>query len=492
MRNPPWELTMPRAVLHRDSFRRLGGVVRGARVSSPSPDARLGDLPKIVEKMTAAEVDSVLRLIAQQARVVTGATGAAIALGAADEFFCRATAGETAPPLRARIRSDSGLTGECVRRRVTLRCDDSERDDRVDADACRALQVRSLAVVPVRSGSELAGVIEVFSNRVSAFSDSHLAILERMAELIATACRRAATLIMAAASEPAPPERAAGTTAVYGAGSSSATNLASSRLRGKELAEVASERMLAVLRACRTQVAANPRVVAAAALLVVLVSIAFLVSRGHAPRSTTEVVAASEAQVSAPPEKPAVVSAAAVPETTSATTSKPAAGRFAAARPAREPEPQEVTVLNVVPGDRRPAAAARVSDGDAAPVPEFGNISMVASAPTAVLGAPVGSPKLAPPPPPRPVSKGVEPGRLLRKVNPSYPIQAREARIAGEVVLDITIQKNGKVGKVSVVSGHPLLAQAAARAVKDWLYQPFRLNGQPIDAQTQVVVKFNR
>src|SRR5689334_16283640 len=121
-----------RAVLHRDSFR-WSGAARDSRSSHFTPEAPLGDLPKILEKMTAADVDSVLRLIAQQARLVTAASGAAIALGSNHHYFCRASAGDTAPPVGVPIRGDSGLTGECIQRRVTLRCDDSEKDDRVDA-----------------------------------------------------------------------------------------------------------------------------------------------------------------------------------------------------------------------------------------------------------------------------------------------------------------------------------------------------------------------
>lgn len=490
---------MRRAVLHRESFRRLGGVVRDSRSSSPPPDARLGDLPKIVEKMAAADVDSVLRLIAQQARAVTGATAAAIALGAGDDFFCRATAGDTAPPLRARIRSDSGLTGECVRRRVTLRCDDSERDDRVDAEACRELQVRSIAVVPVRLGSELGGVIEVFSNRVSAFSDSHLSILERMAELIAAVCRRTATLILAAASDQTDTEPAANIVAAPAAAASSSP--ATPAVRGKELVSVVAAQFLAVFRGWRTFLAANPRILGAAVLFVILVSVAWFVSRGHGPKSSEAPASAPATQVTIPAVEeaaPAPESLATNPEPQSVATGKPAAARPAAARPAagksaqRPPEPDEVTVLKVAPGVPASARVPRSADAQSVVAPEFDKVSVLASAPTGVLSAPVGSPKLAPAPPPPAVSKGVVPGRLLRKVNPSYPVQAREARIGGDVVLDVSIQKNGRVGKVTVVSGHPLLAQAAARAVKDWLYEPFRLNGEPIDAQTQVTVKFTQ
>src|SRR5438876_9241466 len=96
-----------RAVLDRGSLPTAEGVVHDPRTSPGfPPQAPLGDLPKIVENMSVADVDSVLHLIAQQACLVTAATGAAIALGREDDFFCRATAGDKPPPLATRIRSD--------------------------------------------------------------------------------------------------------------------------------------------------------------------------------------------------------------------------------------------------------------------------------------------------------------------------------------------------------------------------------------------------
>ena len=67
---------------------------------------------------------------------------------------------------------------------------------------------------------------------------------------------------------------------------------------------------------------------------------------------------------------------------------------------------------------------------------------------------------------------------------------AKIARIQGDVVLHILIDKQGHVAKVKQKSGHPILIQAAIDAVNKWDYQPFLLNGQPTDVETFVTVRF--
>jgi TonB family protein len=88
------------------------------------------------------------------------------------------------------------------------------------------------------------------------------------------------------------------------------------------------------------------------------------------------------------------------------------------------------------------------------------------------------------------VSQGVSVGLLIKKVNPQYPADARHAHVQGQVVMQVQIDKNGDVEKVSLVSGDPLLAPAAIEAVKQWKYKPYLLNQQPVAVDTQVIVNF--
>jgi TonB family protein len=81
--------------------------------------------------------------------------------------------------------------------------------------------------------------------------------------------------------------------------------------------------------------------------------------------------------------------------------------------------------------------------------------------------------------------------KLIKQVEPTYPPLARQTRISGTVRLHAIIGKDGAVQEVEVVSGHPLLLQAAMNAVKQWVYQPTLLDGKPVKVDTTVDVIFS-
>jgi protein TonB len=100
-------------------------------------------------------------------------------------------------------------------------------------------------------------------------------------------------------------------------------------------------------------------------------------------------------------------------------------------------------------------------------------------------------PSLPPPPSTRPprISHMME-GNLIRRVQPEYPALAKQARIQGTVMLRAVIDREGMIQDLQVMSGHPLLVQAAINAVRQWRYRPFYLNDQPVEVETQVTVNF--
>ncbi|MGO9126763.1 MAG: energy transducer TonB [Terriglobales bacterium] len=81
-------------------------------------------------------------------------------------------------------------------------------------------------------------------------------------------------------------------------------------------------------------------------------------------------------------------------------------------------------------------------------------------------------------------------GNLIRRVQPEYPALAKQARIQGAVVLRAVIDREGTIQNLQVISGHPLLVQAAINAVRQWRYRPYYLNQQPVEVETQVTVNF--
>jgi TonB family protein len=84
----------------------------------------------------------------------------------------------------------------------------------------------------------------------------------------------------------------------------------------------------------------------------------------------------------------------------------------------------------------------------------------------------------------------VQAARVRNKVPPVYPEAARQARIEGVVKLRVIIAKDGTITHMEVVSGHPLLTQAALDAVRQWVYEPTLLEGQPVEVDTEIAVFF--
>jgi protein TonB len=144
-----------------------------------------------------------------------------------------------------------------------------------------------------------------------------------------------------------------------------------------------------------------------------------------------------------------------------------------------------------------PAASAGVVGGVTGGVP--------GGALSGVIGGIVGSVPTAapPPPPPKEVEKpkpatpqrirvggNVQAARLRRQPKPVFPPLARQARIQGTVRFTAIIGKDGTIQNLQLISGHPLLVQSAQDAVKQWVYEPTLLNGEPVEVVTQIDVNF--
>jgi protein TonB len=101
-----------------------------------------------------------------------------------------------------------------------------------------------------------------------------------------------------------------------------------------------------------------------------------------------------------------------------------------------------------------------------------------------------------PPPPPKPtgpakIGGNVVAANLINPVKPVYPPLAKMARQQGTVKFEAMISKEGTIEELKVVSGPPLLIQAATDAVKQWRYRPTILNGEPVEVQTTIDVNFS-
>jgi len=143
-------------------------------------------------EMAQSDLEAALPLLAERAQYITGASGAAIALIEDSEMICRASAGPSAPELGAEVQLKSSLTGESVRTRQVLRCDDTDTDPRVNRQTCIALNIKSVMVVPLLREQEVIGVFELLADRTSAFEDRDVKALERLAEMVQTSLEHAA------------------------------------------------------------------------------------------------------------------------------------------------------------------------------------------------------------------------------------------------------------------------------------------------------------
>lgn len=89
------------------------------------------------------------------------------------------------------------------------------------------------------------------------------------------------------------------------------------------------------------------------------------------------------------------------------------------------------------------------------------------------------------------ISPGVASGNLIHKVDPVYPLVARAKHIHGDVVLQVTIGQDGGIIYINPVSGPSELIEASVDAVRQWQYNPYYLNGKPVEVETTLTIKFH-
>ena len=181
----------------------------------------------------------------------------------------------------------------------------------------------------------------------------------------------------------------------------------------------------------------------------------------------------------------------------------PPASTGSAAPSARQVSPAQEPVGNVPApriDPRTPSEneASHHTQGEVSvsPVPEATSTFLL-SLPEEAVGASssvaISSRRLIPTPPgfePQEQNKNLRVGRLLRRVDPSYPLEAEQQRIEGTVRLHAVIGKDGKILSLEPVSGPPLLVGSAEIAVREWRYGPTLLDGRPIQTQADIRLVF--
>jgi TonB family protein len=424
--------------------------------------------------------ESILTATADAARVLSGAQGTAIASRFKGVIVCRARSGEMAPALGSPLNVNSGISGECLRTAATLICHDAAFDERVDTDVCRNLGIRSIVVVPLRGRNGILGILEAFSSEPGVFQKPQVNSLRALAEIAEMAFEREALPV---------------TTGRVETPAKSIAKPAGTQPKKVAIAPATVKAKSAV----RYWIATGVSIILFLSVLVIRMTW----------RQTGAEIAASEppAQAAKIPETTAASlgPASLTPATTGlhAETYKPDAGindRQYDRSPHKE-TPENAADVERSASKRQtshtktntparevltPAPAQQKTDDGNEPPPSIEIASSNMPSELVKLAAGTGDlPQFG-----SPVSQGVTEPVLLDKVNPTYPVQARQQRLAGPVVLDAAIGIDGKIHKVKIVSGIPSLASAAAEAVRQWRYSPGLLNGKPIEIQKRITVMF--
>ncbi len=411
--------------------------------------------------------DSILESIAEAAGVLTGANGIAIALRQEGVIICRARSGDIAPELGSPLNADSGISGECLRAAAILVCSDTATDKRVDSEVCERLGVKSIVAVPLRGRTGMVGILEVFSARTGTFEKEQIEALRALGEIAERAYERERRRL-----EPVAP--------VMGR-----TGLVSHFAKSDQSQSAGEEIPLK----------RGYWIIGAVAATVLLVSLVI----GLSWRQTSADIAAHE-----PAAQAKSATAQTAPHETSTLAANPVAASPAPAIPARESDRSTASLIHKAAEHSSeidpPKASGSTTDApptNASPVPARTDAADESSAPTVDLttsSAPSDLPNItstaAMPTFGGNVSQGMTEATLIRRVDPVYPAQAREKRLAGPVTVEATIGENGTVRTVKVVSGTALLADSAADAVRQWRYKPATLNGKAIEAQKQITVVF--
>lgn len=481
----PFRSSRIRSVLERAASDAGGGRC-GKESGTLDETAALSSLKDLVAAGDH-RLDPMLGTIADAARQLTGASGAALAMWKEGAMVCRARSGDTAPALGARLSADTGISGECLRTSQIQHCTDTENNPLVDVEVCRSLGLRSIVVLPIQGWRGINGILEVFSTQPGSFSAEHIAILQQLAALAERA--RASQPHGASPAAPKP---------AFAIGKPQSGLLpASDRVGDVALAFVDRRSRPFVLGGIALLV------MALLALVIWLgwrgpddtsgnahAAAPVLVNTARASAGTPQVVTARS------PDNDPVWKANPGGESLFVSIGKPTAGapvKFASKVDVISKE--KTAGRSPLLSDLADKVAAKVTiphpaDGhsDEAVSSEPPSISVeTANQPqlNGVLSAKVSMPGLS-----APVSVGVSGGQLVRGVPPVYPAQARLLRLEGTVVLAATVAEDGSVRDVKVVEGSPVLARSALDAVKHWRYKPFQLDGKPVSNSVRINVDF--
>lgn len=470
-----------------------------------------------------------------------------------NEIVCRARSGSSAPDVGTSLRVDGSFTGVCIQSGKELRCDDAETDTRVDTGAIRALGIRSMVVTPIRDEGKVVGVLAVFAPTPHAFTITHVAVLKTMADQISALLQRdrrttkdepIAAAVPVPVSMPKPPAAvplpppvvikpasAPPSASVAAAPAPVRSNPPSMpRMetrpvalaadiaapvpfpRREEKREFRPEPAPAPKASFGTldAVAGETKKSSGNKLILVGVIVAVVAVGATAwffigmrksnapaqaqtqqqPQNTTPAAPTAAATTpnpvvssSAPPATAPVTSSSARTDATERVESKKNEAKKKEQQNTPPPAPAPATVALASGPSKISQSTPTDQSPDVAPTLAVGNGS---SSGLASLARPVSSST-----PSMIAQSDLVNAKAIRTVPAVYPELAKARRISGTAVVRVTVGKDGKVKNPVFVSGPIIFRDAAFDAVKQWVFKPAELNGQAIEQDTEIRVKFS-
>jgi diguanylate cyclase (GGDEF)-like protein len=148
---------------------------------------RLRAIIRVQTEIAASDLEllATMQLIAERSQELTCASGAVVEIAEGEEMVYEVTVGDATPYLGMRLPRKGSLSGLCVAEGRLLRSDDTSVDPRVDAEACRQIDIASMICVPLVHRRETVGVLKVYSGVAGNFDDDDVEALELLTDLIA-------------------------------------------------------------------------------------------------------------------------------------------------------------------------------------------------------------------------------------------------------------------------------------------------------------------
>jgi TonB family protein len=475
--------------------------------STPQSPENLALLDVLREAVATGSkpTDAILAAIAETAGVLSGAHGIALALRQDGVILCRARSGDIAPGLGSPLNTDSGISGECLRTASILVCHDADTDTRVDAEVCRTLGIRSIAVVPLRGRIGMIGILEAFSARAGAFEKEQIDSLRALAEIAERAYERELRERTLALAGPAPPKvRSASRPSSVPTDAQIREEVGGLSLkRGYWIIGAVALAVLLITMVVRmswrqtgAEIAASEPLAQSASPADSQAKTAPAGGTGLAPsQNSAQNPSQAHPQVLAVSSDPSPLRSTERVSTERGSTDQGSADQLTAGnlvRKAAEISPAASRPDSSIAGAGTPSRTSTSSAATDASSPGADAPPAVVFTPSSATGdlASMAAGSAQVPAFGGNISHGMTEASLIRKVDPIYPANAMQQKITGAVTLDATIAENGSVRAVTLLSGPPLLADAAATAVRQWRYHPASLNGKPVQVQKQITVVF--